>query len=94
MSERYRLGISKVGREDIVSRIQNGEGVFVSATSRYRSVWLVGYRDRIVRVVYSKRTKDLVTALPINKYYIWLWHNKKLDNEAKNELDYTQHENV
>lgn len=94
MSERYRLGISKVGREDIVSRIQNGEGVFISATSKYRSVWLVEYRNRIVRVVYSKRTKDLVTALPINKYYIWLWHSQKLDREAKNGLDYIQHENV
>lgn len=88
MGERYQLGISQVGRREIADKIQNQDGVFVSASSRYRSVWLVEYRGRIVRVVYSKRTKDLVTALPMTNQYIDLWDKKKVDKDPRNNLYY------
>lgn len=49
----------------LVNKIQKGNAEFIERQSNRVTVWNVSYNDKVIRVVYDKRTKVIVTALPI-----------------------------
>ena len=61
-----RLGISLTTKleKQIVQAIRSNKFTFVHRTSRTRIVADVDLAGRIIRVVYSKSTKQIVTVLP------------------------------
>lgn len=64
--DRYGLCLNKSDLRDIVDLIQTGQSIFVSdGYSNARSIHIVRYRDRTMRVVYSRKNHQLVTALPL-----------------------------
>ena len=63
-SERYQVSLSGKDLRGIVKLIQDGKGKFVERRSLDRSTWEVKYNEQILKVVYSKRHKTIVTVLP------------------------------
>jgi len=50
---------------NLVKQIQDGEAEFVERQSNRVTVWNVALNEKVVRVIYDKRTKVIVSALPI-----------------------------
>jgi hypothetical protein len=49
----------------LVNKIQQGRAEFVERQSNRVTIWNVDHQDKTIRVVYDKRTKVIVSALPI-----------------------------
>lgn len=62
--ERYGLAFDERHLEDIVKKIQRGEGRFI-AERRYKSQeWNIHYLHRMIRVIYDPFEQRLRTILP------------------------------
>ncbi len=63
-SERHQVSLNGKDLRNIVKLIQENRGKFIERRSLDRSTWEVKYNEQILRVVYSKRHKTIVTVLP------------------------------
>lgn len=71
--ERYGLQMNRRDRQELISRIVNGEGKFIPSDPtdqkyRHRVMWLIDYRDRDLLLIFDRQAKALITFLPIEKY--------------------------
>ena len=64
LQERYNLSINRKTRKEIIRKIQNGDAECVRIDSNARKVFDVEVKGVTVRVMYNKRKKELLTALP------------------------------
>jgi len=62
-----RFGIQLNDNEylQLVNKIQKGNAEFVERQSNRVTIWNIEHNNKIIRVVYDKRTKVIVSALPI-----------------------------
>lgn len=70
--ERYEIELNWQDLEAIRRMIQRSglhkeQIVFVERQTIDRTVWLVKYKEKKLKVVYSKRHKSIVTVLPNNE---------------------------
>lgn len=70
--ERYNIDLNRQDLETIRLMIQRPELhkdhiTFVERQTIDRTVWLVKYKEKQLKVVYSKRHKSIVTVLPNNE---------------------------
>lgn len=63
---RYSLPATDEDVREITKLIEDGYGRFVEHTSNTRSVYVVNHNDTDLMVVYHRKHKCLVTALPGN----------------------------
>ena len=63
LRERFGISLSDRDYEDLVNKIQNDETTYVEKQSCRISVFDVKLLDEVVRVVYDKSRKTIVTAL-------------------------------
>lgn len=63
-----RFGVDLTNREicEITSLIQQQKSVCIERASKRRATHILRYKNRVVKVVYSTRSKWLVTALPFD----------------------------
>lgn len=63
--QRYGINFSKKREELAIQLIQNGEATFVkkSNCTSNATIWDIPYDDAVLRVVYSKRCKSIITVL-------------------------------
>ena len=66
MYARYGIVLTQQAKEEVVKAIQAGDGVatFIEKQSIRVSVWDVPLEGQVVRVVYDKQRKEVVTVLP------------------------------
>ena len=74
-AQRYGINFSKKREELAVQLIQSGEAIFVKKSNYVNSatIWDVPYDDVVLRVVYSKKSKSIITVLslpPKNGYKV------------------------
>lgn len=62
--ERYGISLNRKRYREIVADIQAGRGEFIERRSHRISVWKVKIAGELVRVVYDKIRKTIVTVLP------------------------------
>ncbi len=65
--ERYGLELNRHDLRDIAKMIQRNSGQFIEKQSNRITVWEVTYKDTLLRVVYDKNRKVVVTALPFEE---------------------------
>jgi len=64
--ERYDLDLNRDALEEIVSRIQNGVGIKMVLKQSLRiSHYEMTVQEKLVRVVYDRSRKTVVTFLPL-----------------------------
>lgn len=63
-AQRYGICLDDDQQGAIVEDIQNNKCQFIERQSRDKTVWDVVFEEHILRVVYDKRYKSLVTILP------------------------------
>jgi len=66
VKQRYGLDINRLQRIEIIKMIQHGEAKFLNHQSRRVSKFIVEFKGTQMIVIYDKKRKTLVTALPIN----------------------------
>ena len=64
MLQRHGLEVGKTELGEMVKMIQDGEATFVERQSNRITVWDMDYIGRLLRVVYDKERKQIVTVLP------------------------------
>lgn len=71
--ERYGLYLKENDIINIVSMIQKGKAKHVLTESLRVTIWHVNYLGKELKVVYDKKRKTLITALPLdnNKFSWW-----------------------
>lgn len=62
--ERYGMTFSTRDLDAIVSQIKTGQASFISRQSLRVTIWDVFYCGTLMRVVYDKNTKNIVTVFP------------------------------
>lgn len=63
LKERFGIYLANAQLDDLVARVQQGEGAFVERQSCRITVFDMEVEGQIARLVYDKRTKELVTAM-------------------------------
>lgn len=63
-AQRFGLDLTTDKQRQIVRLIQLGKGRFVKHESNSRSHWVIEWEGQLLRVVYDKVRKELVTVLP------------------------------
>lgn len=63
-AQRYGLTLTTEKQQEIVRKIQNGDGWFLRAESKRITHWAIQYAGQTLPVVYDKARKELVTVLP------------------------------
>lgn len=64
-ADRFEISLNDNEYLQLVNKIQKGNAEFVERQSNRVTVWDVEHAEKTIRVVYDKRTKVIVTALPI-----------------------------
>lgn len=64
LETRYALEVNKRDLERIIKLIQNKKGRFVRRESNSKTHWLLNYQGQELYVVYSKKTKTILTVMP------------------------------
>lgn len=62
--ERFDLQLNDNQYKQIVNMIQKGRAEFIRKQSNRITHWDVTFQDQVIRVVYDKARKVVVTALP------------------------------
>ncbi len=62
--ERHQVRLNGKDLRSIAQLIQTNKGKFLERRSLDRSTWQVEYNNQLLKVVYSKRHKTVVTVLP------------------------------
>ena len=62
---RFDIQLNENQYLQLVNKIQNGTAEFVDRQSNRVTIWNVMHEETTIRVVYDKRTKVIVSALPI-----------------------------
>jgi len=65
--ERYRITLSENVRREIIKRILRGDYVKKKRQGRSRFVYLVIYKDRIIKLVLNTRWMAIITFLKLEK---------------------------
>lgn len=63
-SERYGVNIGRAGLWDIVNKIRSGRAIFIRKETNRISEWKVEHGGVLMRVIYDRRRKMVVTFLP------------------------------
>jgi len=61
--KRFEIDLNDNQYMQLVNRIQKGRAELVRRQSNRVSIWDIEFEDQMIRVVYDKRTKAIVTAL-------------------------------
>ena len=62
---RFDLSLNDNEFKQMINKIQKGRAKFVRRQSNRVTIWDVPFDDKVIRCVYDKRTRVIVTALPI-----------------------------
>ena len=62
--ERFGILLNRKDRQNLINQIQGNRAKFVEKESNRVSLWDVMVKGKIIRVVYDKDRKNIVTALP------------------------------
>lgn len=63
--ERYGLNLTNGDLDTIAGKIHKSEGTFLRQLSNTKTAWRVEWKGQFVIVGYSKKTKQIVTFLPL-----------------------------
>jgi hypothetical protein len=64
MEERFGIGVSVGKCQGIIKRIQDGRSKFIKKLSNRVSVFLFDIKGDEMHVLYDKKRKSLITAMP------------------------------
>lgn len=77
---RFEISLNDNEYLQLINKIQKGRAEFVERQSNRVTIWDIEHNDKTIRVVYDKRTKVIVSALPIyglenkpqiEEVYVW-----------------------
>ena len=80
---RFDIKLNDNQYQQLVNQIQNGRGEFVWKQSNRVTHWNINFENKWLRVVYDKRTKVIVTVLPLDSNT----NDKVIDPERRQEFD-------
>ena len=78
--ERYEIDLFRKDIDNIVTKIQSRNALFVNRESGRVSKWLVEYNEKLLCVIYDRKRKTLVTCLPAEPWMRDLYYNRESDN--------------
>lgn len=65
--KRYDMVVNRAQLKEMVDKIRNGKSKLLYRSSNNRSVWLVPYNNRAIKVVYDNQRGEIITVLPLKK---------------------------
>lgn len=77
-TSRYAVSLTNAEINTITERIQQGLSLFAERISTNRSLHIIQYNDKYIRVIYDKAKKTTATFLPL------------YDNKGKNQCQKKQ----
>jgi len=65
--ERHDILLTKDLHKELINNIQNGKAKFVKKQSNRVTLWDIDFTDKLIRVVYDKHRKLIITTLPVQE---------------------------
>jgi hypothetical protein len=89
LAKRYDMIVNRAQLKEMVDFIRNGKAKFLYRKSNNRSLWLVPYDGKMIKVVYDNHRGEIITALPPKKGVEHLCYNTGTedDMEQKHGVD-------